>query len=605
MDPNIGWYQPEQQGPAQQLWERIMDGVADNHDFIPLGSVTSGTMENKYGYAKDRSKTNRASTFALNRNPQLISKYGGTPWRRPGRIYSRGIVGLHEEIEEFYEYIKPTRTEHQVRQEVVNRVKEVVRQLWPQAQCEVFGSFCTGLYLPTSDIDLVILGDWETLPMFTLHKALIQEKIASASTIKVLDRASVPIVKFTEQSTNVKVDISFNQKNGVKSAKLIKDFCKTFPPLPKLVFVLKQYLLQRDLNEVFTGGISSYSLILLVVSFLQRHLRIKELQSPLSNVNLGVLLLEFFELYGRYFNYAEVGIRIKDGGSYMSKEALQREMATAQGQTSGAGVIHDTSSILCIEDPLTPGNDIGRSSYGALNVQKAFDAAFSKLELAVHPSYETAVDLKETILGRVIRITDAVIDYRLWLDSTFSPVRTRASKHSLNHHSNGHYRHGTNNINNNNNNNNNQRYAQSNGSGSWDSGKRSLSVYPSSGNGESCSSSRSSVASDKASWHDEEEEEDDEESRSDIDPESSDCEESQSRHNHAPVTVHHQSTVVHHQPPHHFNQHSSPPLGPQQQSPLTSQNHQSHMNGISSQRRGPGNMERRSRNKVGRSTNRM
>lgn len=41
--------------------------------------------------------------------------------------------------------------------------------------------------------------------MFTLHKALIQEKIASASTIKVLDRASVPIVKFTEQSTNVKV----------------------------------------------------------------------------------------------------------------------------------------------------------------------------------------------------------------------------------------------------------------------------------------------------------------------------------------------------------------------------------------------------------------
>ena len=62
---------------------------------------------------------------------------------------------LHEEIEDFYEYIKPTKMEHQMRQEVVNRVKDIVRQLWPQAQCEVFGSFCTGLYLPTSDIDLV------------------------------------------------------------------------------------------------------------------------------------------------------------------------------------------------------------------------------------------------------------------------------------------------------------------------------------------------------------------------------------------------------------------------------------------------------------------
>ena len=42
-----------------------------------------------------------------------------------------------------------------------------------------------------------------------------------------------------------------------------------YPSLQYLVLVLKQFLLQRDLNEVFTGGISSYSLILLTVSFLQ------------------------------------------------------------------------------------------------------------------------------------------------------------------------------------------------------------------------------------------------------------------------------------------------------------------------------------------------
>ena len=57
--------------------------------------------------------------------------------------------------------------------------------------------------------------------------------------------------------------------NGVKSAKLIKEYKRKFPALPKLVLVLKQFLLQHDLNEVFTGGISSYSLILLTISFLQ------------------------------------------------------------------------------------------------------------------------------------------------------------------------------------------------------------------------------------------------------------------------------------------------------------------------------------------------
>lgn len=57
--------------------------------------------------------------------------------------------------------------------------------------------------------------------------------------------------------------------NGVKSAELIKTYMEQFPVLPKLVYVLKQFLLERDLNEVFTGGISSYSLILMCISFLQ------------------------------------------------------------------------------------------------------------------------------------------------------------------------------------------------------------------------------------------------------------------------------------------------------------------------------------------------
>ena len=38
----------------------------------------------------------------------------------------------------------------------------------------------------------------------------------------------VPIVKLTDKNTEVKVDISFNMTNGVKSAKLIKVCCDRF-----------------------------------------------------------------------------------------------------------------------------------------------------------------------------------------------------------------------------------------------------------------------------------------------------------------------------------------------------------------------------------------
>lgn len=70
---------------------------------------------------------------------------------------------LHEEIEHFYMYMSPTETEHLVRSTVVSRIQSTILSLWPQARVEVFGSFRTGLYLPTSDIDLVVIGKFECL----------------------------------------------------------------------------------------------------------------------------------------------------------------------------------------------------------------------------------------------------------------------------------------------------------------------------------------------------------------------------------------------------------------------------------------------------------
>lgn len=43
-------------------------------------------------------------------------------------------------------------------------------------------------------------------------------------------------------------------------------------------------------------------------------------------VNLGVLLIEFLELYGRKFNYVKTGIRVKNGGTYISKEEVKLKL---------------------------------------------------------------------------------------------------------------------------------------------------------------------------------------------------------------------------------------------------------------------------------------
>ncbi|XP_034644775.1 terminal nucleotidyltransferase 4B isoform X2 [Trachemys scripta elegans] len=477
MDPRIAWFQPEQLGPANRLWMQIWEttqGVRNLYfpqqrqqsapagvgpaslpgmyrvpridpqpDFLPLENANNQHNHSRHqappppgltawarpargappaasasAAGNKRKRDNKASTFGFNYTILLgpPEQSGApapgdgpaasdqaqplTPWK--GRNYSPGVVGLHEEIIDFYKYMSPRPEEERMRMEVVNRIENVIKELWPNADVQIFGSFKTGLYLPTSDIDLVVFGKWETLPLWTLEEALRKHNVADEGSVKVLDKATVPIIKLTDSFTEVKVDISFNVQNGVKAAQLIRDFIKKYPVLPYLVLVLKQFLLQRDLNEVFTGGIGSYSLFLMAVSFLQLHPRE---DACIRSANYGVLLIEFFELYGRHFNYLKTGIRIKDGGSYVAKDEVQKSMLDGY-----------RPSMLYIEDPLQPGNDVGRSSYGAMQVKQAFDYAYVVLSHAVspiakyYPNNET-----ESILGRIIRVTQEVASYREWI----------------------------------------------------------------------------------------------------------------------------------------------------------------------------------------------
>ncbi|XP_019396841.1 PREDICTED: non-canonical poly(A) RNA polymerase PAPD7 isoform X1 [Crocodylus porosus] len=342
----------------------------------------------------------RAAASSPPAAPPAAPHSPGTPWKN--RKYSLGVQGLHEEIMDFYDFMSPRPEEAAMRKEVVKRIETVIKDLWPTADVQIFGSFSTGLYLPTSDIDLVVFGKWERPPLQMLEQALRKHNVAEPYSIKVLDKATVPIIKLTDQETEVKVDISFNVETGVKAARFIKEYMKKYSLLPYLILVLKQFLLQRDLNEVFTGGISSYSLILMAISFLQLHPRI---DARRADENLGMLLIEFFELYGRNFNYLKTGIRIKNGGAYIAKEEIMKAM------TNGY-----RPSMLCIEDPLLPGNDVGRSSYGAMQVKQVFDYAYIVLSHAVSPLARSYPNRdSESTLGRIIKVTQEVIDYRAWI----------------------------------------------------------------------------------------------------------------------------------------------------------------------------------------------
>ncbi|KAF7140870.1 hypothetical protein RHSIM_Rhsim06G0197900 [Rhododendron simsii] len=305
-------------------------------------------------------------------------------WFRANCRFRSPMLQLHKEILDFCNFLSPTPEEQASRNAAVRSVFDVIQYIWPNCKVEVFGSFKTGLYLPTSDIDVVILGSDIRSPQMGLQalaRALSQRGVAKK--IQVIAKARVPIIKFVEKRSGIAFDISFDVDNGPKAAEFIEDAVLKWPPLRPLCLILKVFLQQRELNEVYTGGIGSYALLTMLIALL----RSLHEQQAAPEHNLGVLLVHFFDIYGRKLNTSDVGVTCNGEGTFFLK--------SAKGFT-----VKGRSCLIAIEDPQAPENDIGKNSFGYFQVKSAFSMAFSTLTNA-----KTILSLgpNRSILGTIIR----------------------------------------------------------------------------------------------------------------------------------------------------------------------------------------------------------
>ncbi|KAK8353968.1 hypothetical protein V6Z12_A05G192600 [Gossypium hirsutum] len=179
------------------------------------------------------------------------------------------MVGVAE-IVDFCDFLSPTPEEQAARDAAVHSIFDVIKYIWPACKPEVFRLFMIGLYLPTSDIDVMILESGIKNPqtgLYALFRVLSQRGIAKK--IQVIAKASVPIIKFVEKKSGAAFDISFDVDNGPKAAEFIKEAVLKWPQLRPLCLILKVFLQQRDLNEVYSSGIDSYALLAMIIAMLQ------------------------------------------------------------------------------------------------------------------------------------------------------------------------------------------------------------------------------------------------------------------------------------------------------------------------------------------------
>ncbi|KHN36816.1 PAP-associated domain-containing protein 5 [Glycine soja] len=315
------------------------------------------------------------------------------------------MLQLHKEIVDFCAFLSPTAEEKAARDLAIESVFGVVKHIWPHCQVEVFGSFRTGLYLPTSDVDVVILKSGLQNPQIGLNaisKALSQRGMAKK--IQVIGKARVPIIKFVEKRSGIAFDISFDIDNGPKAAEYIQEAVVKWPPLRPLCLILKVFLQQRELNEVYSGGIGSYALLTMLMAML-RNLRLSQAS---AEHNLGVLLVHFFDFYGRKLNTSDVGVSCNGTGTFFVK--------------SSKGFLNrGRPSLIAIEDPQAPENDIGKNSFNYFQVRSAFSMALKNLTDA---KIITSLGPNRSILGTIIRPDPVLLERKGGLngDVTFDKL---------------------------------------------------------------------------------------------------------------------------------------------------------------------------------------
>ena len=287
------------------------------------------------------------------------------PWvteRVKGIAYAP--LRVHNEIIEFSRLFGPTPADSMTRAAIGQRVAKAIKTGFPEfedAKIAIYGSTAQGLYLPSSDIDITILGADIPESRVFINIARLKDHfqgLAWTADVEAIN-CSVPILKLTDRRTRINIDVSIGNTDGVKTIALIREHRRDMPELLHLLLVVKTLLRLKNFNETFSGGLSSLTLTVMIIRFLQAE-RMANYRPQL----LSTLLIKFFKLHGDHFDYDSVGITIRGTGAYFLIEEKHFECQAGR---------------LCVENPIDTSKDLGARCRDFHLIRDLFSKSYKEL----------------------------------------------------------------------------------------------------------------------------------------------------------------------------------------------------------------------------------
>jgi poly(A) RNA polymerase GLD2 len=254
---------------------------------------------------------------------------------------------LEAQIMETYELC--SQTEKMFRKKLHLR-KQIYDKIHPYYLIDLYvvGSSVTGLASDASDADMCLvfndLSDEqipasEALCFLEQIRNLLLKKKGEFTCVELI-HAKVPLLKFKHAETKIRVDMNLANQVGIRNTHLLKCYADLDVRVAPLVIAVKKWAAYNDINNAHRKSISSYSLTLMVVNYLQvckepvlpclqtmhpdmfhegadiRRLCLNEKWPEFESKNkksVSELFCGFMEYYAEKFNFSEWAVSVRTG----------------------------------------------------------------------------------------------------------------------------------------------------------------------------------------------------------------------------------------------------------------------------------------------------
>ncbi|XP_078533892.1 poly(A) RNA polymerase GLD2 [Lissotriton helveticus] len=150
-----------------------------------------------------------------------------------------------------------------------------IQQMFPHSRLYLVGSSLNGFGTRGSDADLCLVMQEELVNQETEARQILgmilkyfYNRLAYIEKPQLI-RAKVPIVKFRDKVSGVEFDLNVNNVVGIRNTFLLRTYAHIENRVRPLVLVVKQWATHFGINDASRGTLSSYTLVLMVVHYLQ------------------------------------------------------------------------------------------------------------------------------------------------------------------------------------------------------------------------------------------------------------------------------------------------------------------------------------------------